>query len=427
MERCGKKHFWPERKREKEKARQTREQESKQRWKRQRKGEDGSQRRSYSCGDLTVFQKITSSCLSLTDLLFFSSSWVSFAFRSLCVWNSALFFLCFSFGRSFRDASSRAQRQWRRYWNNRSVYQSATNNRFAPLFSILMLLPFPQITFHSCSALAIGPTRTRNELIPFLDGLLAVSFFLPLSFHMLSFVVCFDSIWFWQWRSSDLHCTAAWRICRCTHCLQLLFLPVVLSLLVFVCVSACGRSSLCFVLAWPSRKACSSGRNRSARCCMQGLSADSSSWSMNFSSPLLPACSQVVASLKKLIPRLPSEDILQKSTLLIRRMQCMLSVSFCRPDSLSLPHFHSFLVGLAEGEWFTNRVSACALFACVYPLVPPAFQDDSRKLFARLAADESPMVRKAAFINMEVCSVALFPNDLSLWIVGPWREGVKIR
>jgi serine/threonine-protein phosphatase 2A regulatory subunit A len=55
---------------------------------------------------------------------------------------------------------------------------------------------------------------------------------------------------------------------------------------------------------------------------------------------------------------------------------------------------------LANGDWFTTRVSACALFASTYPQVPEQVQAELRQLFTTLCNDDTPMVRKSAFVNL---------------------------
>jgi serine/threonine-protein phosphatase 2A regulatory subunit A len=53
--------------------------------------------------------------------------------------------------------------------------------------------------------------------------------------------------------------------------------------------------------------------------------------------------------------------------------------------------------GLVAGEWFTNRISACAILPMIYPRLNPALQGEIRQLYQALSADDTPMVRKAAF------------------------------
>lgn len=55
---------------------------------------------------------------------------------------------------------------------------------------------------------------------------------------------------------------------------------------------------------------------------------------------------------------------------------------------------------LAGGAWHTSRTSAAGLFDCAYPKVDAAGQAKLRSLFAALAADEAPMVRRAAAANL---------------------------
>lgn len=51
---------------------------------------------------------------------------------------------------------------------------------------------------------------------------------------------------------------------------------------------------------------------------------------------------------------------------------------------------------LCQGDWFTSRTSACALFAAPYPTATVETQGEMRRMFAALAADDTPMVRRAA-------------------------------
>ncbi|CAG8503799.1 11723_t:CDS:10 [Diversispora eburnea] len=55
---------------------------------------------------------------------------------------------------------------------------------------------------------------------------------------------------------------------------------------------------------------------------------------------------------------------------------------------------------LGSGEWFTNRTSACGLYAAGYQMATPASQDELRSMFKQLSLDETPMVRRAAGANL---------------------------
>lgn len=69
-------------------------------------------------------------------------------------------------------------------------------------------------------------------------------------------------------------------------------------------------------------------------------------------------------------------------------------------ESLSPAQIEEFYIPLlkrlSSGEWFTSRTSSAALYAAVYPKVSAAIQDDLRKGYAALGADDTPMVRRAA-------------------------------
>ncbi|KAF5370220.1 hypothetical protein D9615_010069 [Tricholomella constricta] len=59
-------------------------------------------------------------------------------------------------------------------------------------------------------------------------------------------------------------------------------------------------------------------------------------------------------------------------------------------------YYIPLLKRLSQGEWFTSRTSSAALYPAVYGKVPPAIQDELRKGFTALGADDTPMVRRAA-------------------------------
>jgi serine/threonine-protein phosphatase 2A regulatory subunit A len=59
-------------------------------------------------------------------------------------------------------------------------------------------------------------------------------------------------------------------------------------------------------------------------------------------------------------------------------------------------HYIPLLKRLSQGDWFTSRTSASALYPAVYAKVSPAVQDDLRKGFSNLCSDDTPMVRRAA-------------------------------
>jgi serine/threonine-protein phosphatase 2A regulatory subunit A len=71
---------------------------------------------------------------------------------------------------------------------------------------------------------------------------------------------------------------------------------------------------------------------------------------------------------------------------------------------------------MTENDWFTGRASATGLFTSIYPHCNEQQQDDLREVFARMCADDAPLVRKSAFLNLGAfgaChSKALISSDI---------------
>lgn len=56
--------------------------------------------------------------------------------------------------------------------------------------------------------------------------------------------------------------------------------------------------------------------------------------------------------------------------------------------------FAPMVIRLAQGEWFTGRVSSCALFNAAYQR-SNAQKDKLRKKFIELCNEDTPMIRRA--------------------------------
>ena len=67
---------------------------------------------------------------------------------------------------------------------------------------------------------------------------------------------------------------------------------------------------------------------------------------------------------------------------------------------------------LANGDWFTTRVTSTELFTPVYPAVNEQTQTELRALFNNLCNDDTPMVRKAAFIALSSLAGVLSTNHI---------------
>jgi serine/threonine-protein phosphatase 2A regulatory subunit A len=72
---------------------------------------------------------------------------------------------------------------------------------------------------------------------------------------------------------------------------------------------------------------------------------------------------------------------------------------------------------LRAADWFTARVSVCGLFAVTYPRAAPDAREVLRTLFKELSRDETPMVRRAAALNIGPLAAAMEAPDVQQYLV----------
>ncbi|GLE11737.1 hypothetical protein PINS_up024330, partial [Pythium insidiosum] len=73
---------------------------------------------------------------------------------------------------------------------------------------------------------------------------------------------------------------------------------------------------------------------------------------------------------------------------------------------------------LKEGDWFTSRVSACSLFAAVYPKITDSGRrKELRDLFQILTNDDTPMVRRAAASNVGKFAATLEKEHITTLVI----------
>jgi serine/threonine-protein phosphatase 2A regulatory subunit A len=101
-----------------------------------------------------------------------------------------------------------------------------------------------------------------------------------------------------------------------------------------------------------------------------------------------------------LLSPLESLATVEESVVRDRAVQSMISVSKEMSDSSIQENFLSLLKSLAQKDWFTSRIAACALFAATYPRVSAGSKSELRGMFGDLCRDDTPMVRRAAASNM---------------------------
>ncbi|KAJ0401076.1 hypothetical protein ATCC90586_000760 [Pythium insidiosum] len=80
--------------------------------------------------------------------------------------------------------------------------------------------------------------------------------------------------------------------------------------------------------------------------------------------------------------------------------------------------FGPLLKRLAEGDWFTSRVSACSLFAAVYPKITDSGRrKELRDLFQLMTNDDTPMVRRAAAANVGKFAATLEKEHITTLVI----------
>lgn len=85
-------------------------------------------------------------------------------------------------------------------------------------------------------------------------------------------------------------------------------------------------------------------------------------------------------------------------------------------------HFIPLLKRLSQGDWFTSRTSASALYATAYPKASAAAQSEMRKMFADLCHDDTPMVRRAAAKALGVSSSTCVEGETAHALVAAIRQ-----
>ena len=97
-----------------------------------------------------------------------------------------------------------------------------------------------------------------------------------------------------------------------------------------------------------------------------------------------------------LLPPLAALAAIEETVVRERAVQSLRSVCKEMSEEHVLEYFVPVVTNLADGEWFTSRVSAAALFAAAYERVPASARPSLREGYKALAHDETPMVRRSA-------------------------------
>lgn len=97
-----------------------------------------------------------------------------------------------------------------------------------------------------------------------------------------------------------------------------------------------------------------------------------------------------------LLPPLTQLAAIEETVVREKAVESLNKVCEAMSNDHVLEYFVPLITSLAEGEWFTSRVSACALYAAAYAKVPASARPAMREQYKALAKDETPMVRRSA-------------------------------
>lgn len=82
------------------------------------------------------------------------------------------------------------------------------------------------------------------------------------------------------------------------------------------------------------------------------------------------------------------------------------------PDADLVTHYVPFVIGLAQKDWFTSRISSTSLFHIAYKRLPSNIQKEFREIYAKLCIDDTPMVRRMAAQNFGEFALKLTPREV---------------
>jgi serine/threonine-protein phosphatase 2A regulatory subunit A len=113
-----------------------------------------------------------------------------------------------------------------------------------------------------------------------------------------------------------------------------------------------------------------------------------------------------------LLSSLESLSTVEESAVRDKAVASIVKVAGELADSFVVENVMPLVKSLANREWFTARISSCSLFASVYPRVPTGTKAELRGLFAGLAKDDTPMVRRAAAANLAAFCKVVEPEHV---------------
>ena len=101
-----------------------------------------------------------------------------------------------------------------------------------------------------------------------------------------------------------------------------------------------------------------------------------------------------------LLSLLESLSTVEEPTVRDRAIESIRIMAEAMSNEHLVGEFVPMLRNLFSRDWFTSRISACALFAVAYPRLTDATKAEFRGMFGQLCRDDTPMVRRSAAQNL---------------------------
>lgn len=243
----------------------------------------------------------------------------------------------------------------------------------------------------STIAVALGPERTRNELIPFLNGAQGVAALVVVALGTTRAAACdgprVDHI------SSATPC--ALRVPRSFKGAGY----------VWVCGAGGGGGLVCSIDRADGTK------SRCPRCAESVDDEDDVLLALaeelgNFAEHVGGA-----AHASTLLTPLETLATVEETIVREKAVESLNRVAEQLSDVHLLEHFVPLIRRLAQGDWFTSRISACGLIAVGYARMQPPVKAEMRGSFGQLCRDDTPMVRRAAASNIGAIATAMHVAD----------------
>ena len=119
--------------------------------------------------------------------------------------------------------------------------------------------------------------------------------------------------------------------------------------------------------------------------------------------------SKYVGSGSSLVCLLPPLNTLaaNENSIVRERAVCSLNLIAEKLSSSDIKeHYLPMLTTLATNDWYSARIASCSLFSIIFPKMGLEAQSELIKLFVELGKDDTPMVRRAAAVNIgSMCSI----------------------